>query len=219
MGRTEILHHPGEEEAGQAEHDDAGQIVGRSVCLCDAQFLHHQADGERPHTYLCSDVEELCHDAPRVATVLEQPCERSSHTALSIVLSCWHPREYHHGHNRNEHETKPHIGLGDAEERDVPEDELLAEQDAHDAADGVERLRDVQPSRCRFRRTHREDVGISCCLKHGATASQDVYGNEVEQVALRQSSRVEQHGTAGIEQKAKDDACLERKTSDEERCR
>ena len=78
------------------------------------------------------------------------------------------------------------IGRGGIE---IREDELLGKQDARQRTDGIEHLREVEPSYRSLRRSQREHVGIARRLQDGAPARHDEDARNVEPETLRNAGR------------------------------
>ena len=93
---------------------------------------------------------------------------------------------------------------------------MLAEDDAQDAANGVERLGDIEPAGGRLGTSHRHDIGIGRGLQHGTAAGHDVDGNKVEGVTGCLGCGHEEDGASGIEDQPQDDATLVGVLADEQ---
>ena len=174
-----------------------------------AQFVHDQSDGEAPDANLGSDIEELGHHAPGVVLVAQQAAEGGCQgSPTGSVLTLRHAHEEHDEHDDQQDGAQEGVGAADAVERDVLQDEVLADEYAHNRAYGVKALGDVQTARSGLGAAHGHDVRVGRGLQHRAACRHDVDGHQVEQVALRPGGGQEEDGTGGIHQQSQNDATL-----------
>ena len=101
----------------------------------------------------------------------------------------------------------------------LAQNEKLADEDARNGADRIERLREIEPLRGRFRRAHRQHVGIGARLKDGQAARQNEQRGEEVPVLHRKAGRIKKKAAHDKKPEAKEHAALVREAPDKERRR
>ena len=207
-------------------HEDAGAVL----------------DDEGPTHDLGAHIEELCHHAVPVLSDGKHVADGLSDADhLARVAQTRHAREAEEQQDDQDCRADEEIGRDEdgqvvglhGLERGVGErrarggvhrieaclDEVHGHIHAQERADGVERLRQIEPAGGRFLGSHLQDVRVCARFEERQAARKDEVSQQERVVAAACLGRMEQQRAGCIERQAQHDARLVGVSADEDGCR
>ena len=192
------------------------------------KLLHGVADDERPDGDLGSYVKELRNDAPDVIFVFYQSSECASEIDfLFRFLQGWHPGQANGEHDGKHDQAENNVGRGygvqfgalyrgqfvhgkcgtlaRSKQVQLRKDEYLADDDAGDGAERIERLCEIEPLRCGLFVSHHQHIGVCGGFQYGKSrkenedCQQKHDETEIDVHRGAEHGRIEQERSEGVE--------------------